>query len=118
MAGSIAFQEGVKSGNPILLEPIMKLEVLVPEDYLGEVIGDLNSRRCRIVEMGQRSNGKVIHGEVPLAEMFGYATVVRSLSQGRGSYSMEPLMYAQVPAQLAQMIVQGKDKTQRVVGGR
>ena len=114
MAGSIAFQEGVKSAGPVLLEPIMKLEVLVPEDYLGEVIGDLNSRRCRIIEMSQRSNVKVIHGEVPLAEMFGYATVIRSLSQGRGSYSMEPLMYSQVPAQMAEKLLQGRDKTQRV----
>ncbi len=112
MAGSIGFKEGVRGGGPVLLEPIMKLEVIVPEEYLGEVIGDLNSRRCRIVEMGARANVKVIRGEVPLGEMFGYATVVRSLSQGRGSYSMEPLMYAQVPGNIAEKLLKGREAVQ------
>ncbi len=111
MAGSIAFQEGVRSGKPVLLEPIMKLEVIVPEEYLGQVIGDLNSRRCRIMETGQRANARIIHGEVPLAEMFGYATVIRSLSQGRGSYSMEPLAYQEVPAQIAEKLLKGREVT-------
>ena len=109
IAASIGIKEAVKRANPIFLEPIMKLEVVVPEEYLGEVIGDLNSRRCRILEMGQRANVKVIRGEVPLSEMFGYATVIRSLTQGRGSFSMEPLAYQEVPASLKEKIIQGKE---------
>ncbi len=109
IAGSIALREAVKRAKPIFMEPIMKLEVVVPEDYLGEVIGDLNSRRCKIMEMTQRANVKVVRGEVPLAEMFGYATVIRSLTQGRGSYSMEPLSYNQVPGSLAEKIIKGKE---------
>ena len=109
IAGSIAFKEAVRQGHPIFLEPVMKLEVVVPEAYLGEVIGDLNSRRCRILEMSQRANVKVIRGEVPLSEMFGYATVIRSLTQGRGSFSMEPLAYQQVPAALRETIIQGRE---------
>ena len=109
IAGSMALREGVKKSAPIFLEPIMKLEVMVPEDYLGPVVGDLNSRRCRIIDMGQRANVKVIRGEVPLAEMFGYATVIRSLTQGRGSYTMEPLAYQQVPALLAEKIKEGRE---------
>ncbi|MCM8811924.1 MAG: elongation factor G [Candidatus Omnitrophica bacterium] len=111
MAGSIGFQEGIRNGSPVLLEPIMKLEVIVPEEYLGEVIGDLNSRRCRIADMSQRANARVIRGEVPLAEMFGYATVVRSLSQGRGSYNMEPFAYQEIPAQIAEKILKGRETT-------
>ncbi len=109
IAASIGIKEAVKRANPIFLEPIMKLEVVVPEEYLGEVIGDLNSRRCRISEMGQRANVKVIRGEVPLSEMFGYATVIRSLTQGRGSFSMEPLAYQEVPASLKEKIIQGRE---------
>jgi elongation factor G len=113
IAGSLALRLAVKQANPIFLEPIMKLEVMVPEEYLGPVVGDLNSRRCRISEMGQRSNVKVIRGEVPLAEMFGYATVIRSLTQGRGSYTMEPLAYQEVPASLHEKILQGREVKQR-----
>ncbi len=109
IAASMGFREAVKRAGPIFLEPIMKLEVVVPENYLGEVIGDLNSRRCKILEMGQRANVKVIRGEVPLSEMFGYSTVVRSLTQGRGSFTMEPLAYQEVPASLREKIVQGKE---------
>ncbi|MBI3312320.1 MAG: elongation factor G [Candidatus Omnitrophica bacterium] len=109
IAGSIGLKEAIKQAGPIFLEPIMKLEVVVPEEYLGEVIGDLNSRRCRILEMGQRANVKVVRGEVPLSEMFGYATIVRSLTQGRGSFSMEPLAYQQVPAGLKEKIIQGRE---------
>ena len=108
IAASIGFKEGIRRGRPVFLEPIMNLEVVVPEEYLGEVIGDLNSRRCRIMDMSQRANVKVIRGEVPLAEMFGYATVVRSLTQGRGSYSMEPLAYQQVPVMIAEKIQKGR----------
>ncbi len=111
LAGSIGFKDGVRSAKPILLEPIMRLEVVVPEEYLGEVIGDLNSRRCRIAEMGQRVNVKVIHGEVPLAEMFGYATVIRSLTQGRGYFTMEPLCYSPVPSAIAEMLLKRGENT-------
>ncbi len=109
IAGSMALREAVRRAGPVFLEPIMKLEVVVPEDYLGEVIGDLNSRRCRILEMGQRANVKVVRGEVPLAEMFGYATIIRSLTQGRGSYSMEPCAYQEVPASLKERVMQGRE---------
>ena len=115
MAGSIGFKDGIRRGSPVLLEPIMKLEVIVLEEYMGEVIGDLNSRRCRIMEMGQRANVKVIRGEVPLGEMFGYATVVRSLSQGRGSFTMEPFVYQQVPAAIAEKLLKGREA---FAGGR
>ncbi len=109
IAASMGFREAVKRAGPIFLEPIMKLEVVVPEEYLGEVIGDLNSRRCKILEMGQRANVKVIRGEVPLSEMFGYSTVIRSLTQGRGSFTLEPLAYQEVPASLREKIVSGKE---------
>ncbi len=97
LAASIGLQEGLKKCGPILLEPIMNLEVVVPEEYLGSIVGDLSSRRCKIVEMSQRANAKVIKGEVPLGEMFGYATAIRSMSQGRASFTMEPFYYAPVP---------------------
>jgi len=113
IAGSMALREAVKRAGPIFLEPIMKLEVVVPEEYLGEVVGDLNSRRCRILEMGQRANVKVIRGEVPLGEMFGYATKVRSLTQGRGSFSMEPFAYQEVPASQKEKIMQGREGSRR-----
>ena len=87
----------------------MMLEVVVPEEYVGQVIGDLKSRRCNILEMGQRANVKVIRGEVPLAGMFGYATIIRSLSQGRASYTMSPLKYQEVPASEKEKIVRGKE---------
>ncbi|MBI4313795.1 MAG: elongation factor G, partial [Candidatus Omnitrophica bacterium] len=104
LAASIGFQDGMKRAGPIILEPIMNLEVVVPEEYLGSIVGDLSSRRCKIVSMGQRANAKVIKGEVPLAEMFGYATVSRSLSQGRATFTMEPSYYAQVPKNVQEEI--------------
>jgi len=113
VAGSMAFKAAVARAKPIFIEPIMRLEVVVPEQYLGEVIGDLNSRRCRILEMGQRANVKVVRGDVPLAEMFGYATVIRSLTQGRGSFSMEPHAYQEVPANLKEKIIKGREKVAR-----
>ena len=105
MAGSIAFSEGLRKGSSILLEPIMDLEVTVPEEFLGDVIGDLNSRRCKIQAIKQRVNVKSIRGFVPLAEMFGYATALRSLTQGRATYTMEPSYYAQVPANISEKII-------------
>ena len=104
MAGSIGFKEGAKKAGPVLLEPIMAVEVVVPEEYMGDIIGDLNSRRCRIEVMGDRSNLKYVKGQVPLAEMFGYATAIRSLSQGRANYTMEPHSYAEVPKNVAEKL--------------
>ena len=86
IAGSMAFKEGAKKARPVLLEPVMKFEVVTPEDYLGTIIGDLNSRRAQIHENEPRGNARVVRGIVPLAAMFGYATTVRSLSQGRASF--------------------------------
>jgi elongation factor G len=95
----------MKSGSPVLLEPIMDLEVTVPEQYMGDVIGDLNARRVKIISMADRSNLKVIRAHAPLAEMFGYATNVRSLTQGRATYTMEPSFYQEVPKNIAEKIV-------------
>lgn len=97
MAGSLAFKTAANAAQPILLEPIMKIEVTVPEDFMGDVIGDLNSKRAQINEMTDRNNVKVIEAEVPLAEMFGYATSLRSMTQGRGNYAMEFDKYQEVP---------------------
>ncbi len=105
MAGSIAFTDGLKKARCKLMEPIMNLEVIFPESYMGDVIGDLNSRRCKIREIEQKANVKSVKGDVPLAEMFGYATAIRSLTQGRASYTMEPSHYAEVPKNIAEKIV-------------
>jgi len=110
IAGSIAFQEAAKRAKPILLEPIMKLEVVVPEDFFGDAIGDLSARRGKIEETKDRINLKVIDAKVPLAEMFGYATALRSLTEGRGTFTMEFDRYEEVPANIAQEIVEGKRK--------
>ncbi|MCM8783528.1 MAG: elongation factor G [Candidatus Omnitrophica bacterium] len=107
MAGSLALREALKKGEPILMEPIMDIEVITPEEYLGEVLGDLNSRRAQIVGLGQRGNIKTIRGFVPLAEMFGYVTKIRSLTQGRGSYTMEPSFYQEVPKETLEKILSG-----------
>jgi len=112
IASSMAFREAVHKARPVLLEPIMKVEVVVPEEYLGEVIGDLNSRRGRIQGIEERKSAKVITALVPLAEMFGYATTLRSLTQGRGTYTMQFCRYEEVPANVAQEVI-GK-KTARV----
>lgn len=110
MAAILAFKEAAKKADPVLLEPIMKIEVVTPEEYMGDIIGDLNSRRAVIKEMTDRGNNKVIDGEVPLATMFGYATAVRSLSQGRASFSMEFSHYAEVPRNVVENIVGAKEK--------
>ena len=99
MAGSLAFKEAAKRAGPILLEPIMSLEVVTPEEFMGNIIGDLNSRRAAIHDVSNRGHLKVIHARVPLAEMFRYATDSRSLSQGRATYTMEPYGYEAVPRQ-------------------
>lgn len=105
IAGSIAFKDGAKRAKPVLLEPVMKFEVVTPDDYMGTIIGDLNSRRAQVNENEQRGNARAIRGIVPLAEMFGYATTVRSLSQGRASFNLEPSHYAEVPRNVAEEIV-------------
>ncbi|OGZ57193.1 MAG: translation elongation factor G [Candidatus Spechtbacteria bacterium RIFCSPLOWO2_12_FULL_38_22] len=106
IAGSIAFQEGAKQAKPILLEPVMKVEVAVPEAYYGDVTGDLNSRRAQIDQMGERGQLKTAQAIIPLAEMFGYATDLRSMTQGRGTSTMEFSHYAEVPNNIAQQIIE------------
>ncbi|OGI25903.1 MAG: translation elongation factor G [Candidatus Moranbacteria bacterium RBG_13_45_13] len=114
IAGSMAVQEAVKRANPVILEPIMKVEVLTPEQFMGDVVGDLNSKRGQIQEMEDRGEGnarvKVIKATVPLASMFGYATQMRSMSQGRANYSMEFDHYEEVPRNIAEEIKSGEKK--------
>jgi len=105
VAGSMAFKKGAEQANPVLLEPYVKVEVTVPEEYMGDVIGDLNSRRGRIDGMEARNGAQVINGFVPLSEMFGYSTDLRSKTQGRGNYSMEVAYYDEVPKNIADQIV-------------
>ena len=105
IAGSLAFKEGARKATPVLLEPIFKLEVTVPDEYLGEVIGDLNSRRGRVEGMEPRNGVQVIRGYVPLSEMFGYATDLRSKTQGRGVYVMQFARYEEVPKNIAETII-------------
>ncbi len=112
-AGRIAFQEGMKKGGPVFLEPIMDLEVTVPEEFMGAVIGDLNTRRAKIVEMGTRGKLKNARVEVPLSEMFNYANALRSLTQGRASFSMEPAFYAEVPHHIGEQIKGDRPETAR-----
>jgi elongation factor G len=105
MAARIGLNEAMKSGNAVLLEPIMNLEVEVPEQYMGDVIGDLNSRRVRISAITDRHNLKVVRGDAPLNEMFGYSTTVRSLTQGRATYTMEPSFFQEVPRNISDKII-------------
>jgi elongation factor G len=105
IAGSMAFKEGAKRAKPVLLEPIMKVEAVTPEEFMGDVMGDLNRRRGILQGIDDSPSGKVIHAEVPLAEMFGYATDLRSMSQGRATYTMEFKKYSDVPANIAEQII-------------
>ena len=109
VAGSTALKEGAKKADPVILEPVMSLEVVTPEEYMGDVVGDLNRRRGIIHGMEDGPSGKIVSGEVPLAEMFGYATDLRSSSQGRATFTMEPLKYAEVPSNVAEVIVNKND---------
>jgi elongation factor G len=111
MAGILGFKDAAKKAKPVLLEPIMKIEVVTPEEYMGDVIGDLNSRRAVIHEMTDRAKMKVVNGEVPLASMFGYATAVRSLSQGRASFTMEFSHYQPAPQMVVDKILEKKGLT-------
>ena len=105
VAASMATKELATKGGAVLLEPIMKVEVVTPEDYMGDVVGDLNRRRGMILGMDENPLGRVVNAEVPLAEMFGYATSVRSMSQGRASYTMEFLKYSEAPSNVSQDII-------------
>ena len=110
IAGSMALQEGSRRAKLVLLEPIMKVQVIVPPDFLGDVTGDLSSKRGKIKAMGERGTVRVIDSEVSLSEMFGYATSLRSMTQGRGSFTMEFSHYEEVPQNIAQLIIEGKKK--------
>ena len=105
IAGSMAFKAAFRDASPVILEPVMKVEAVTPEQYMGDVIGDLNSKRGQVNKMSDRAGAKVIDAEVPLAEMFGYATALRSMTQGRASYSMEFSRYDQVPRNVAEEIM-------------
>ena len=105
IAGSMAFKEAMRKADPVLLEPMMKVSVIMPDEYLGNVIGDLNARRGQIEKMEARAGAQQVDAFVPLAEMFGYATTLRSLTQGRGNYSMEPSHYVEIPKSIAEKII-------------
>jgi elongation factor G len=108
LAGALGFKEGAQKASPVLLEPVMKVEVVTPEEYMGDVMGDLNRRRGLVQGMEDAPAGKIVRAEVPLAEMFGYATDVRSMSQGRATYSMEFSRYSEAPASIAEAVVKRK----------
>ena len=110
IAGSMAFKDGSKKANPVILEPIMRVEITVPEEYVGDVIGDMNSRRGRMEGVEAQPGIQIIKGFIPLSEMFGYATTLRSKTQGRGTYSMEPSHYEEVPRNILDTIVASKQK--------
>jgi elongation factor G len=105
IAGSMALKAGALKADPVLLEPIMRVEVTVPEEYMGDIMGDINSRRGRIEGMEARAGAQVIRGYVPLSEMFGYATSLRSRTQGRGTYTMQFHTYEEVPRSIAEEII-------------
>jgi elongation factor G len=107
IAGSMGFRNAALEASPVLLEPIMKVEVVTPEDYMGDVMGDLNRRRGIVEGMDESPAGKTVSASVPLAEMFGYATALRSATQGRATYSMEFSRYAETPANVSESIITG-----------
>jgi len=108
VAGSLAFQEAAKRAKPVLLEPVFAVEVVTPEEFVGDVIGDLNRRRGHMHGQEKRGNAQVVAASVPLAEMFGYATDLRSTTQGRATYTMQFERYEEVPAKIAEEIVEGR----------
>src|SRR5262249_38278312 len=110
-AAKYALHDALRQGKSKFLEPIMDIEIVTPEDYWGQVIGDLNTRRARIISSGQRGKLKTARLEVPLAEMFNYANALRSLSQGRATFSMEPSFYAEVPKFIADKIIGERQAT-------
>ena len=106
IAGSMAFKEACRKAQPVILEPIMKVSVIVPEEYMGDVIGDISARRGNILGMIPRNGSTQVDANVPLSQMFGYATDLRSRTQGRGQYSMEPSHYVELPKSIQQEIVE------------
>jgi elongation factor G len=110
IAGRMSFRSATRKAKPILMEPIMAVEVVTPEEYMGDVIGDLNSRRGRIESMGQRQGAQVIKSFVPLSSMFGYSTDMRSLTQGRAVYSMQFDHYAEVPKSVAEEVISASSR--------
>ena len=110
IAGSMAFKEAMKKADPVLMEPIMQVDVMVPEDYMGDVIGGLNARRGQIQGMEPRGGVQAISAAVPLSEMFGYATALRSSTQGRGQYTMQPSHYTEVPKNIQEKIIDSRNK--------
>ncbi len=111
MAAGMALTDGMRKAHPVLLEPIMDMEVIVPEEFMGAVIGDLSSRRAKIISLAKKLNVNIIKAHIPLAETFNYATISRSLTQGRASYTMEPSFYAEVPSHIAEKIISGVAST-------
>jgi elongation factor G len=105
MAAIFGFKDGFRAASPVILEPIMTVEVVTPEEYMGDVIGDLNRRRGQIQGMDDSPAGRTVSAEVPLAEMFGYATTMRSMSQGRATFTMQFSKYMEVPANVAATII-------------
>ena len=110
IAGSMAFKDAMKKANPVILEPVMKVATIVPDDYMGDVMGDFNSRRGLIQGTETRTGATQINAIVPLQNMFGYATDLRSRTQGRGNYAMEPSHYVEVPKSIAETIMAGRAK--------
>jgi len=108
IAGSMAFRAAAQKATPIILEPVMKVDVVTPENFMGDVIGDLNSKRGQVEEMVDQGQVKLVKAKVPLSSMFGYATQLRSMTQGRASYSMEFFDYQEVPGNVAQEIMEAK----------
>jgi len=108
ICASMALKDGAKKGKAVLLEPVMKVEVVVPSEYMGDVMGDLNSRRGRIKGMEERSGAQVINADVPLSEMFGYSTTLRSMTQGRATYTMQFSHYERVPSTLSEELMARK----------
>jgi len=106
-AAALGLRDGLTRGKSVLLEPIMNLEVTTPDEYLGDVIGDMNSRRIKVENIEQKGTTKIVTGAAPLAQMFGYATALRSLTQGRATYTMEPSFYKEVPKDIMEKIVTG-----------
>ena len=110
IAGAMAFQEAVRNAKLVLLEPVMKVQTVAPSDFLGDVTGDLSAKRAKINEMGERGTARVVDADVPLAEMFGYVTKLRSMTQGRGSFTMEFGHYVEVPQNVALQVIENKKK--------
>ena len=110
IAGSMAFKDAMRKASPVLMEPIMKVAIIVPSDYLGDVMGDVNSRRGMILGQEQRTGAVQVDANIPLSNMFGYATDLRSKTQGRGQYVMEPSHYTAVPKSIADDIISARTK--------